>query len=466
MKRMKNLKMFAIALLSMLVMVSGVHASMTKDTVCETKDGVMTCKFTEDATFAESGLAKDQKVLIDAGGYKVEINSSFKLERGSNLTIKNGQLVLKDSANVTIEKGATLKVTGVNGDPDGDKDTGAVNVTATNAKITINGGTLEISDNESKGIFVGKSVNLEMTLTSGASLKLNNNKFNAMNGVGSTGYVKASDSTIEAKNNKEGGLNAKFELTSTTITATGNGYSGVTFGGNSSIDDDSKVVATGNLVKGDAKSKDKADVEINTSLTVEGIIEADTIAPLKLTYGNGNVQSAEITLDDGTITVKETKAICAGANSFGASCDDQAKAITITEDASKGALVVGGTATVYGAAKVSFGSNVKKVVVKAMGADVTIAPGTEVENASTGKIFVTLTNGTVSGVDAGQKATIGEAVNPDDQQGNTGDANTPGTTNPDVPNVPKTNDNILVYAGLGLVSAISVGFTTRRKENN
>ena len=35
-----------------------------------------------------------------------------------------------------------------------------------------------------------------------------------------------------------------------------------------------------------------------------------------------------------------------------------------------------------------------------------------------------------------------------------------------VPNVPKTGDNILVYASLGLISAVSVGFTAKRKENN
>ena len=56
----------------------------------------------------------------------------------------------------------------------------------------------------------------------------------------------------------------------------------------------------------------------------------------------------------------------------------------------------------------------------------------------------------------------------DDQQ-NTGDGEqtTPGdTANPDVPNVPKTNDNILVYASLGVVSALTVGFSAKRKENN
>ena len=56
----------------------------------------------------------------------------------------------------------------------------------------------------------------------------------------------------------------------------------------------------------------------------------------------------------------------------------------------------------------------------------------------------------------------------DDEQ-NTGDGTQttdPGTTNPDVPNVPKTNDNILVYASLGVVSALRVGFSAKRKENN
>ncbi len=473
---MKNLKMFAIAVMAFAVMAMGVHAEKTVNGLTCTEDSISATNAV--CTLKSAGTLSgdvDGNLTIKAAKDKtVTISSSVTIKAGTNLTIEGGRLILK--ANVIIEDGATLKVTKVPVDDVAANDHGAIDVQA-NSTITVTGGTLEVSDNLGKGFYVG-GVDLTIDLSDEAHFALNNNKLNAMNGVGTGGEIKADHSTIEVKDNGLGGLNGKVTLVSSTITATGNGYQGVTFAGSpvgSSIDKNSKVIANNNLkgYEGDDidKRSDKADVLINGTLTVKGELTADSMAPLKKDNGN-LVNTYQVKLEDnGIVRVNESKALCNG--NFGGTCakGDQ-KSITATGD-SQGLLVVNGTATVKGTGSVKVPSDIKKVVIEGSNGNVIVAPGTEVENNSGSKLIVHTTDGSVYEVAAGRSAVLGTAApsqeeqNPEGQPGTTepgttGDGNQ-GTTD-NVKN-PETNDNILVYAGLGLVSLASVAFTAKKRED-
>ncbi len=471
---MKNLKMFAIAVMAFAVMAMGVHAApITLAGKCTETTVTDKCTLKAPLVIGQSSteeltIDKDLTIVTTATN-KITINATngeLIIADGKKLTIEGGNVELKGK--ITVNDSATLTITGAK------DDTWGIRVSGTALIDVKNGGTLDVSNNDNRGI-VGLAGTSTIQLYN-ATMKVNNNTENAMNG---SVTIKADYSKIEATENGLGGLNAKFELHhGTKVTATKNGLAGVVIEADSSIDEGCEINASGNLTgkaADEARKKtlsERADVTLKGALTVAGKLTADSIAPEKVLWEGNQVGTVAtnviVTLrDGGVVDAKESKALCNASDQVeletGKVCPkDKSTAISATGD---GILVVGETGTVYGTKEVQVPAGVKKVVVNSE-ANLVVGPGTEVENKSGKAIFVKTTDGKIYEVEAGKTATLGEAApTPEEQQPGTegeGSGNQGPTDN--VKN-PETNDNILVYAGLGLVSLATVTFTARKRED-
>ncbi len=480
---MKNLKMFAIAVMAFAVMATGVHA-----TEAELKDKLgctsSTCKLTAGKTLdsndsSDGYVVSDNLIIETATGTanKVVLSETLTIKAGKKLTIKGGNLELKSGAAITIEAGAQLIIKDAPKDVNAEK---AAVITHDGASINVlTGGKLSVVDNNQKG-FVGydessDSANLfAITLTNG-DMEVSRNGSNAMNG---STKITATGATITASNNGEGGLNAELHLSSASnIVAKGNGLSGVTIANGSEIGTGCTVEATGNLTKTDDKYiADRSDVSIVGTVALEGTITADTIGNEKVTWDTnraliGTVRNGEVELkNNAKVDVKTVKALCDTSNAH------EGQTITCDADNQKkpdfsglGVVIEGPTATTYGAAKVSLTSAVTKVIIDDENAQVTVAEGTEVENKTANTIRVFTADGKYVEVESEKTVQIGEPapVEPTPGEGQTGSEGEGSGNQGPTDNVknPETNDNILVYAGLGLVSLASVAFTARKRED-
>ncbi len=477
---MKNLKMFAIAVMAFAVMATGVHAATDINTLyaaaCNETSVTNKCTLKTNLTISADYDVNDDVTIVTSGTYSLVINASqtLKVADGVTLTVDGGNVQL--SGTLDIGEDAVVRVINSNKVP-------AINVpgSATGTITALRSGTLEVSDNDhTTAIVVNTGSTLNITLDNDSTLNVSNNKGNGMNGVGATGLIQATDSHIIFENNGSCGGNGKFRLINTDIVAKGNGLAGVTLAESTVIDAKSTVTSTGNLQDTDnEKLGDFSDVLINTNsgnVTVRGTLTAGSMTPLKSSWNGqaGTVKTGNLKLDgeNALVSVAKFPVVCTGS-AIGGGCVAASQNKINLDPTSTGTVVEGNDATVYGDAEVTLGGDVKTVTIKNSAAKVTIAPGTEVVNDTKTTVYVTLADGTIKSVEKGKTVTLGEPVNSGDQTNpgdqNTGDnANTPadGTTGrlPDEP--AKTNDNILVYAGLGLVSALAVSFSTKRKENN
>ncbi len=484
---MKNLKMFAIGLAAFAAMTMSVHAEMQKAKDCQDVDGVETCTLSDDSGTISGTVANNKKVVVIGGGKKINLGA-VTLEKGSSLEIKGAYVTLTD--NVTIKNNATLTIT------DAPKETGsstkipALKI-ASKHTITVNGGTLNVTGNESySAIVVVESGKDSSIVLDKATLNVSDNRGNGMQGANSL-VLTAEDSTINVKNNTSNGLGATFKLENTNINASGNGYAGIIFGKNSSIDETSHVNARGNLTANDDTAKQKADILLDNgdadsasevaTINVKGYIDTGSIAPTKVTWthtDSGKVSTGKLVVTGNNVKVDKTVDVCSDANNQKVFSCSGANKVTIAADSGEYAIVtIGDEARLYANAEneeITLDKAYDNLVIteNATMKKLTVVSGTEVTNEKTTELVVYEAGAerpiVVPAKEEGKDpvaVTVGVKA-PDDQPGNTGDANTPGTTNPDVPNVPKTNDNILVYASLGLVSALTVGFTARIKENN
>ncbi len=481
---MKNLKMFAIGLAAFAAMTMGVRA-VTQDTisVCTGTDtDNITCTLTTDDEISSALTVSEGKVVtINANGHTIKLLNNLTVK--GTLNIVEGNLDIAGKS-VTIQTNGKLSITGakaktVNGNPIAALHDSA----AVSNKITVNGGTLEVSNNEDRGILFVKEIDLK----SGAKFVATNNKENVMNGI----ILKADASTVEVTKNNKGGVNGQIILSNgSTLTATDNGLQGVTLNTGSKIGKDSKIVATGNNTNTTAYTPDrtpsKGDVLLNGTVTVEkgGSIEAGTVAPLKNTWAANTadqtvVSTNLVVAEGGIVKTEEFKEICAGTAT---ACTD-AKGVTIATN-SKGIVYEGDTVTVYGNIddNYEFGSDVKNVVISSgvsTSLQFTVAPGTSISNNSNVPVVVTPKGGAAQVVSKATTATVGQATTePTEPQD-------PSTTEPTVPgdegqnnnpvvgdeansqqptdNVPvaKTGDNIVTFMGLGLASLAVVAYGTK-----
>ncbi len=471
---MKNLKMFAIAVMAFAVMAMGVHAATTPAGLsCKETDYDGTCTLNAPGTItARTTISENTTIVTDGKALTI---ADLTIDKNVTLTIKGGNVVLNASSDIKVLDGAKLIVTGAKA------GVNAMTVNAAGAKISVEPkAEFSVSDNADRGIVVslGSPVDNALTITlDRATMNLNNNALNGSNGCM---YIEAESSKIYANNNGLGGLNAKLKLTrETTVEAKGNGYAGVTIWANSEIEEGSTITATGNLKGGSEADEttlaERADVTFKGNATVGGKIVTDSIAAEKILWDDtnkGQVVNYTVSFEDsGVIDTKVSKTLCDTkglAAGYTVTTCDAAKQHKIAFNGD-GTAIIGDTATVYGAAEIELSSDVKNVEIESTESDVTIAPGTSVKNNSNGKIVVTTTAGDTKAIEKGKTETIGEPapVEPTPGEGQTGsEVEGPGNQGPtDNVKNPDTNDNILVYAGLGLVSLASVAFTTRKRED-
>ena len=492
MKKMKNLKMFAIAIMAFAVMAIGVHADSYNGLTCTESTFSDQCTVSTTGGTLTGNVAAGKKITIIGDG-KTIILGSLTLEKNSTLEIK-GAYVELGANTVTVKSGATLTITESPKEVSGNH--AALLIKSSSAKIVVDGGTLNVTGNKSYSAIVvnGSGVGSKIDLDD-ATLNINDNRGNGMQGANSL-TLTAKDSTINVKNNTSNGLGATLKLENTTVNASGNGYAGVIFGSGSSIDEDSHVNAKGNLTAGDDIAKQKADILLDNgdaaatdrkaTINVEGYIDADSIAPTKVTWTSGDagkVSTGELVVTGNNVKIGKTIDVCSNISghlvlSCGASdantvsivaANGEYAVVTIGDEAQLYAntteeitldkaydnLVVTTNASMKKLTVVSGTSVINKtgddLVVYEVGADRPIV----VPAAEAGKDPVAVTVGTK----APEEGTPGEGQPGTEGEGSGNQGPTDNVKNPE------TNDNILVYAGLGLISLATVTFTTRKRED-
>ncbi len=494
MKKMKNLKMFAIAVMAFAVMAMGVHAARSTylGLSCEEDTVSDECTLTTTRGNLAGTVAANKKVTIIGDGETINLGNLI-LDKNSTLEIKGAYVVL-GAYKVTVKTGATLTITEAPKESSSSTKIPALRINNANAEIDVNGGTLNVIGNKSYSAIVvdiggaGSKIKLD-----DATFNLNDNRGNGMQGANSLDLT-AKDSTINVKNNTSNGLGANLVLENSTINASGNGYAGIIFGKASSADEDSHINAKGNVTANDDIAKQKADVLLDNgdassnaevaTLNIEGFMDVGSIAPTRVTWtasNTGSVSTGKLVVTGNNVKIEKTVAMCKITGAY--ECD-AANSNTLTIAAAQGeyaVVTIGDENRLYSTddtLEITLDKAYDKLVI---GADtdmkkLTVVSGTTIINekgeelivyeagadrpivvpaAEAGKDPVAVTVGTK----APEEGTPGEGQTGTEGEGSGNQGPTDNVQNPN------TNDNILVYAGLGLISLATVTFTTRKRED-
>ena len=513
---MKNLKMFAIGLAAFAAMTMGVHAAST--TACnkpgQTLSGVsVNCeasvnndgyaKFSDawtevianggtlelyaDATIKASDYDVTKDVTIEAGKYTFTIDNAHHLnvKTGATLTVNNGTFKITQTSSATpfiVDKGGALVLNDV--------------TTTLGGTLITNNGTATV-----KGGNITDTCIADPVFDNNGTLTLNGTKVDASKAqtvVRNSGVATLEDITVDAAASTLV-ITAKHNSEATLVSGT---YS-------------VKRVLDDSLSNGPVASNGEVGAKVvikgGTYNTTSQAIEADKGVELTIEDGTFTVISgtamkiyaADVIIKGGTFTANNGYVI----DTVAATTDSGAPNASLT--ISGGNFIAASRSSKYviniGRAKMTYA--ITGGTFESKGADKLAAIRIGLATPTTTKNGVTNVADVVKGILTGGKylnniiakmenadgATIdvsdelvaeGYTVkvedpyklvvstnpveDPEQQDPNVGDggANTPADTNPNVPDVPKTNDNILVYAGLGLVSALTVGFSAKRKENN
>ncbi len=441
---MKNLKMFAIGLVAMAAMTMGVYAG-----TIETDPAKCTGNFYVDLGDSKYSCAATIRDAIDAaktnkGGEIVllknatmtsdnTIDTDVTINLNDNkLTISNGKKLIIKGANVTIKNGTIDAASSV---------TNAIEVYSTDDASTL---TIE------------KDVTVDGTNISGAVIKVKDASKKTEVNINGTWDLK--NEIIDCDNGQDRDLtvNLNADVTGTSLS-----------GSLVTLDAGNSVV---NVLGGSYEADKTVFALTNGTLNISGgKITSTGSNAVKIANPTGNNKNAlNITGGElisthkgsyslyfavGSSSTKGTYAISKGT--FTSGKDDDGNQLPAINIADKNFLA-------NHANMISGGSFIGAIVDDVLVGDDVYQTAAAAVKALTGNATVTNEGGVVT---VGTTAT----TEPEQQGPNTGDGTQttdPGTTNPDVPNVPKTSDNILVYASLGVVSLVSVGFSTKRKENN
>ncbi len=485
---MKSLKMFAIAVMAFAVMATGVHAASCTDSNDEYSrlvDGKLTCYADLSTAIRGAGIGDTIKLEADAEeSSSIEISQNITIDlNGKSLkfTTTNGAGIIVNGAKLTLKGTGTVE-----------------NVAAVKTSlITVNSGaTLKVEDSVN---LVNNATEIDSAVVRVKNINTNNTTVYFEKGVVATsklhGLVVGDGSTTTAQNID---ITMNGTWTTDAYVVKVNGY----------------ITKSSNPVKitiaEGTYTSNKA-----TALYASGYAEWDIDGGTVKGSQAVAVRSGKVDISGGSYTATNTK------NGEGVHDGEGNHAIAILGDEKKDSstyhpeymnLIVSGgtfTANTEDAYAIYVGKIVEGSKLAISGGTFTSGkdsvkgtqlPAMYVNNASAQLMFENhkdmITGGTFTGGVVGEITVDGvkytdeeftaelvkgdvntntpaDEQKPEDQtkpedQGNTGDANTPadGTTGrlPDEP--AKTNDNILVYAGLGLVSALTVSFSAKRKENN
>ena len=454
---MKNLKMFAIALLSMLVMTTGVSAagtvSCTVGNDCEaTVDGEGYASASDainavledggelvlykNATITGANNVTAENAVINLGEYTLTINGgSFTVKDGAALTVKGKVDVTTNTIPFTVEKGGSLTLDGA-----------TVNAAGLTSNVLIH--------------VAGGNVNLVSSNVTAASVAL-------INVVNHNSVVTLTSGTYNVKSIIDVNIANEPVLGETAASVN---IKGGTYNTAAAALYAKKGIAL-NIEGGEITANSLSAVKVyDADVTISGgTITAKGGAALQTYAGTSDTGAAngKLTITGGTLTSKHTSALVI----------ERAK---LTYDISGGTFngkdAEGVTAIKFGNSFALTETKDDKVVISSILKGI-LSGGRYLNQIADIKVVdekgktIILTDDLVKeGLTVTEEGNykVINAQKVDDQQ-NTGDGEqttAPENTNTNVPNVPKTNDNILVYAGLGLVSALTVGFSAKRKENN
>ncbi len=509
MKKMKNLKMFAIAIMAFAVMAMGVHATGTgvvnsypnaNESCVSTSNCVAEVNghhYTDFAlaltdasangdtikllvsvgatnlgstinTVTSTSLTKS--VTIDLNGFDLDLRGA-KLSVGKDSTGAAGTLTIKGAGNVTsvgLSTGAMISVA-----------EGAKFVTEGEVKLT---GIASTSVIDTKGtVVIGK----------GTEFAGSGNSFVLVSG-------NKADVTIDAV---VGTKNAPSSVKLVNVTAAAPGrttdtVAKVTIAGGEyylstsilTVSNRFNAKVDGGLftVTGKAFEVNGGSLELNSGVTVTSTIETVVVNSGDVTIDGASLKSTtmasvladNVTPGEGSLTIKTGKIVSDATSPLwlrnakltykieGATFEgpDDTPAIYIA-DAQLTGIKEGGKADNYKSI-VTGGKFLYMIVGEAKRSDgapddysaedvakYIVAEGKEVTEEGNYKLV---------GAGAGDKTDEPGEQPGTTEPGTTGDGNQGPTDNVENPN---TNDNILVYAGLGLVSLASVAFTTRKRED-
>ncbi len=484
---MKNLKMFAIAVMAFAVMATGVHAvdcdtsAVAKsETKCYTEAQLIASSAETDALYADnvitliknvtltSNLEIDKNITIDLGDDFVitfnTANQGIVLKDGGNLTLKGTGEVKNTagtSALIDVQAGATLNVEGsviLNNLSTG-KETPAIMINGTDGKTTaVTVGKDVTIKSAAYGLVVGKAsadsapgvtVNMAGTWeTEGYVAKVNgtikyaskapviNVEEGTYKSAKSTALYASGYATWNIKGGSVEGAQA-VEVRSGNVNISGGTFKGTNpkAGGTGFTGANATKNGSALIVKHVANYEEAKRINLNVTggtftseksyaMYIKDLGEKGTLSlsNVKMTSGKeGSTQLAAIKIDDTNDA----------ATSFIEHHNDMIVSGEFTGDVFEKVETSSGTF----ATPAELAADLVKGELKTEGGNTTV--------------------GTPS--DEGQQPGTTE---PGDQT--TGDGNQGPTDN--VKN-PETNDNILVYAGLGLVSLASVAFTAKKRED-
>ncbi len=478
---MKNLKMFAIAVMAFAVMAMGVHATTGDYAKATCSSNCVasingTHKYTTFADALSDAQSGDTiKLLKNVGSSELGTISNNNIAKELTINVAGYTLNL-GSNKLNVDDKGTLTITGT-------KDGKVTN--------SINGGYLfEVREG---GSLTTKTVTLLNNGNGGNTVYVDGGKAN-IGGVvtinNGAGLTRGTVVTLGAKGG-EVSLNATIGTEATSFAGTLINATAVT------EDSAAKVTFEGGeyyLVNSIATIKDGLSVVINGgtfevdgsvnalivnsgSLEIKGgSITADAGTPLLVNGGNVTVSGANTTLTSNT-----------GAGIYTATSGEGSLTITggkVTtgKNSTYNALHFGNGALTYAISGGEFAAGKKDV--PAIWIDDSLLTGMEEDGeadhfkgmVTAGKFLYSVVGGTVDG-EHNSAAVTNYIVAEGKEVTTEGDykvvgtgtpADEPGTTEPGdttIPPVPQTNDNILVYAGLGLVSLASVAFTAKKRED-
>ncbi len=461
---MKNLKMFAISLLAFLVMATGVHATgdgctMPDDdnagtcTVTLNGDGYRSFGAAWDAAYQNGGTIKllkeitggnfgalskgdiEGSIIVDLDGYKLDLsNTSLSVKANASLKFTGAGEVttrtLTVANNGTLEVDGNVKLIG--------KSTSGNTLISTKGIVKINGGA-ELSAGTTIVDVTAATANVTLNAKVGTRQAPSAAKLIGLSTYAAPAQVGGSNATVTIEGGEYYISDRVLEITKPINVVINNGtlYStakAVIYMNTGNVTINNGTLTAAHNTIGAGVFTDTGD---EGALTINGgTIASKGYYAVNLLSGKIIPKITNGTFNSGKLNGKQLPAIFITSSLLTGLNNDP------EEDVFK-SILTGGR---YLSAIIGDRAN-----------------GDATQSAATVQNYVVAEGATVT-EDGNYKVINAKVDDP-----NTGDGTQTApeeTTNPDVPNVPKTNDNILVYASLGLVSALTVGFSAKRKENN
>ncbi len=513
---MKNLKMFAIAVVAFAVMAMGVHADALND-------------FTSAVTSCKAG-GTEVGVKLDGVNYSCHtIESTIDLVNKYNLAYTDKKVTevrltltgdTEDTTSIVIPAGVKVTL-------DLDKYTATVKGT-TNTTTSMNAGVVIGEDaalivegktgqeesghkyeatitngNQQTNIFVLKGENASLTIKSGVTV--DNNSSNAGTyairilgkGTNNEGSAKGMTVNVEgklvAKNSAplvivygrvtKDAKAAKINIADGAVLETGNaaiyqaGYAETTIGKATISGSTAIMLRAGKMtINGATVNGTHASRVTTHTNTVSGMSVSGAAIQVESTDDAVYLSPVTLVLNGGTYTSKANSALV--FNNY----SEELVAM------SKDSKITGGASLVSGPDTASDEDDAVLPAIQLLASNsgtkdllLTNLTGFVVNAKTNGPLVgdIEVGGGTIESADV-QAKLVGDGKVTTDENGNTvvGDTEEqqPGSTEPgetgdgnqgptDNVKNPETNDNILVYAGLGLVSLASVAFTARKRED-